>query len=180
MIGRFDDCLARVLREEGGYINNPRDPGGATNMGITIAELSRWRGITSRVTADDVKNLSRAEASAIYKAHYWDAIHGDDLPAGVDLAVFDSAVNSGCHRASEWLQGAAGCSPVDGIIGHATLATVASRNPHELIQAVLLRRMDFDRSLPSWVVFGRGWADRVARVRSAALVAASPAGDRHD
>src|SRR3954447_9587673 len=93
----FANCLAFVLEEEGGYSDMPGDPGGATNMGITRATLADWRG--APVSKDDVLSLERDEAAAIYRRRYWDAIRGDELPAGLDLALFDDAVNSGPRMA---------------------------------------------------------------------------------
>src|SRR4051794_6510465 len=107
----FDACLAFVLEEEGGYSDMPGDPGGATNMGIARATLAAWRG--APVSKDDVLSLERDEAVAIYKTLYWNAVGGDDLPPGLDLALFDDAVNSGPRQASRDLQRALGVA-VDG------------------------------------------------------------------
>ena len=105
---RFARCVAEVLKHEGGFVNHPRDPGGATNRGITHITLADWRG--GPVTAEDVRTMSEAEAREIYRSKYWNAIQGDNLPAGVDLAVFDLAVNSGVGRAARMLQQQLGVS----------------------------------------------------------------------
>ena len=102
-------ALTHVLAQEGGYVDHPADPGGATNKGITIQTLAQWRG--HAVTKDDVRNLSIKEAGEMYHARYWQAVHADDLPAGLDLAMFDYAVNSGPARAIKTLQQALGLTP---------------------------------------------------------------------
>lgn len=166
---RFDACLSHVLRHEGGYVDHPHDPGGATNMGITHITLADWRG--GPVTKDDVRELTRREAAAIYRANYWNRVHGDELPAGLDLAVFDFAVNSGVARAARHLQAAVGVDR-DGAIGPVTLAAVARRDAVVLMQALNGRRLDFLRGLDTWQHFGRGWQRRVNEITAAATAMA--------
>lgn len=165
---RFQACLAEVLRHEGGYADHPADPGGATNMGITLATLSDWRG--RPVTKQEVRDLTVAEAGEIYRARYWQPIRGDALPPGVDLAVFDFAVNSGPARAVKALQSVLGVAQ-DGIIGPATLAALASApGAVEVITDLCDARMRFLRSLSTWPTFGGGWTRRVAEVEAAAAL----------
>lgn len=165
---RFQACLAEVLKHEGGYVDHPADPGGATNRGITFATLADWRG--TAITKDDVRNLTVAEAGAIYRKNYWDKVRGDALPPGVDLATFDAAVNSGPARAAKWLQQALGVAQ-DGAIGPLTLAAVAKAEPAALVGEICDARMAFLRSLSTWPTFGKGWTRRVDEVRAAALKA---------
>lgn len=138
----FERCLAFVLQFEGGYVNDPRDPGGATNMGITRATLSRWRG--RPVSVAEVKALTRAEAAEIYRKNYWAAIGGDTLPVGVDLVAFDIAVNMGVSRALTWL--------------HQTGDMPSGQRD----DALASKRIAFWRSLRTWAVYGRGWSRRGA------------------
>src|SRR5690242_3601962 len=98
----YDDALARLLAHEGGYTNHPDDPGGPTNFGITIADYRRYA--RADATAADVRAMSVEEAKAIYRKRYWDAQRCDDLPAGVDYAVFDYGVNSGIGRSGKVLR----------------------------------------------------------------------------
>jgi len=163
---RFQACLAEILRHEGGYVDHPADPGGPTNMGVTFATLADWRGKT--ITKQDVRDLTVAEAGAIYRKNYWDKVQGDALPPGVDLAVFDAAVNSGPARAAKWLQQALSVAQ-DGAIGPLTLAAVAKADPATLVGEICDTRMAFLRSLSTWPTFGRGWTARVTDVRAAAL-----------
>lgn len=169
----FDRALALVLEQEGGFVDHPRDPGGATNLGITRATLARWR--RRPVSAADVKALTRAEAGAIYRGHFWDAIRADDLPAGLDIAAFDYAVNSGPAAAIRSLQKVLGLS-ADGRIGPATLAAARAAEPERTVRALTRERLRVLRSLPTWPVFGRGWTSRTTRVeREALAVSADPA-----
>lgn len=163
---RFRACLAETLRHEGGYADHPADPGGATNMGITHLTLAAWRG--KPVTKQDVRDLTKAEASAIYHARYWLPVKGDALPPGVDLAVFDYAVNSGTGRAVKALQKVLGVAQ-DGAIGALTLAAVAKAGPVTLIMDLCDARMVFLRGLVTWQTFGAGWTRRVSEVEDAAL-----------
>lgn len=175
----FETAMPHVFRHEGGFVDHPRDPGGATKYGITRATLSVWRG--RPVSKTDVRRLTRDEAAAIYRARYWNAVRGDDLPAGVDYCVFDAAVNSGPGRAARWLQAAAR-APQDGVIGPVTLAAAAGRDPGQLVDDVCDVRLAFLRGLSNWPVFGRGWERRVGEVRSTArsFVAAAPSKPRPD
>ncbi len=168
---RFQACLAEVLRHEGGYADHPSDPGGATNMGITIGTLSDWIGRPA--SKQDVRDLTQADAAGIYRAKYWQPIRGDALPPGVDLAVFDLAVNSGVGRAVKMLQGVLGVAQ-DGTIGPVTLAAVAKApGQATVIIDLCAARMRFLRSLKTWPTFGKGWTRRVEEVEAAAMKAAA-------
>ena len=162
----FSACLAHVLASEGGYVDHPKDPGGATNLGITLATLQAWRG--GPVTKADVRALTREEAAAIYRAHYWNKVKGDELPAGLDLVAFDAAVNSGTYRAAKWLQSAVGAAP-DGLIGPKTIALTKKPNSALAVRRTLQARKNFLLSLPTWSIFGKGWSARLNSVEAAAL-----------
>jgi lysozyme family protein len=174
---RFDICLDEVLRHEGGFADHPSDPGGATNLGITHKTLARWRLVSPwwKLPKSAVMELQRAEAAKIYRASYWDRVLGGQLPAGLDLALFDFAVNSGPDRAIRMLQAELDVA-ADGQIGPLTLNAVeahaARKGLGQLIGALCDRRLGFLNRLSTFAVFGRGWTARVAAVRSAALAAA--------
>jgi lysozyme family protein len=163
---RFGVCLAHVLRHEGGYVDHARDPGGATNMGITIGTLSDWLGRPA--TKAEVRALPKDIAAAIYHKNYWLPVRGDALGPGLDLAVMDFAVNSGPGRAVRTLQAALGVQ-MDGAMGPVTLGALAGRDRVALVQDICDRRMAFLRSLDTFDAFGRGWSRRVAEVEDAAL-----------
>lgn len=167
---RWTLCLAQILKHEGGFADHPADPGGATNMGITHKTLARWRGVEPwwDLPKSEVSALTRAEAASIYKALYWERCRAGSLPAGIDLAVFDYAVNSGPDRAVKTLQALVGVVR-DGFVGPVTLAAVARRDPRVLIEAICDQRMGFLQRLAHWASFGRGWTSRVADIRATAL-----------
>jgi len=163
----FPQCFALVLKNEGGYVDNPSDPGGATNLGCTKATWEAWVG--HPVTKDDIKALTPNDVMPLYKAKYWDTIKGDDLPEGVDYAVFDFAINSGPSRAAKTLQSVLGVTPVDGQIGPATLAACETANPRDVATAVCEARLAFLQSLPVYATFGKGWSRRVSEVEQTAF-----------
>jgi lysozyme family protein len=161
----FERALPLVLRHEGEFANHPKDPGGATMKGVTLKTFQRYK---PGATVADLKAISPDMLARIYRDGYWNAVKGDDLPAGVDYAVFDFAVNSGPGRAAKYLQAASGVAQ-DGQIGPATLAAVAKQNPVALINSICDARLAFLRRLETWPTFGKGWSSRVAGVRKEAL-----------
>lgn len=165
MNANFEKSLALVLEHEGGYVNHPKDPGGATMKGVTQAVYDAYRNMRKR-PIQSVKFITDEELRAIYKFQYWDRVHGDFLPKGLDYAVFDFAVNSGVGRASKYLQAVLGVAQ-DGVIGARTLAAITS--PRKTINALCDRRMGFLRNLKTFMTFGRGWTRRVTEVRIHAL-----------
>jgi lysozyme family protein len=162
----FEKALALVLQHEGGFVHHPKDPGGATNFGITRETLSRARGQAASV--EDIRTLSQKEAAEIYRRFYWIAVRGDELPAGIGTALFDLAVHSGPERAVMLLQTALGIE-TDGRLGPATLAVVQAADPGEVIRRLMRERLAFLSHLPTWPVFGRGWRRRVLSVEREAL-----------
>ena len=163
MKDNFPQCFALVLKNEGGYVDNPADPGGATNLGCTKATWEAWVG--HPVTKDDIKALTPNDVMPLYKAKYWDTIKGDDLPEGVDYAVFDYAINSGPSRAAKALQSVLSVT-VDGQIGAATLRALETSNPREVATAVCEARLAFLQSLSTYATFGKGWSRRVSEVET--------------
>jgi lysozyme family protein len=165
MVSNFKASLALVLKAEGGFVNHPRDPGGMTNLGVT---RNVWREWTKRdVDEAEMRALIPALVEPMYKAKYWDACKCDDLPRGIDYAVFDAAVNMGPGRAAKLLQAALGVT-ADGVIGRATIAAATAADPAELLEAFSLGKEAFYQSLPTFGTFGKGWLNRVAHVQDAA------------
>ena len=165
MKANFDSALKAVLHHEGGFVNHPADPGGMTNLGVTKRVWEEWVG--HEVDEKAMRALTPELVGPMYKAKYWDKIKGDDLPEGVDYAVFDAAVNSGPGRAAKWLQSCVGVEP-DGGIGPKPLAAVASFDPKDLVEDYAKRRLSFLMDLPHWGTFGKGWGRRVAEVQTVA------------
>lgn len=172
-VDNFDRAMTLVFVSEGGFVHDPRDPGGATNLGVTKKTLEHERG--QSVTVADVRALGRPEASGIYRKSYWNTVHGDELPAGLDYATFDYAVNSGPARAIMSLQKALGVAP-DGRIGQLTMAAAATCDAKIVVRALTRERLAFLRALSTWPAFGRGWTRRVEGVETSAIAMASAVG----
>jgi len=160
-------CLTHVLEFEGGFSHHPSDPGGATNLGITQAALSRFRG--RPVTKAEVRSLTVDEATEIYRRNYWEPCRCDELPDGLDLAVFDCAVNQGVSRASLLLQQAAGLKPLGGI-GPRTVAAANAASLEPLLIEFMARRMRAYGLLSNlFRTFGLGWSRRLMATQALAL-----------
>jgi lysozyme family protein len=164
------------LKAEGGYVDDPADPGGATNMGITLATYRRWSD-DSDLGAVQVKD--ERIARAIYRSMYWNPLRADALPAGVDLSVFDMGVNAGIWRSARLLQRALGFigEEVDGSIGPETLAAAARYDARSLIDDLAERQSAYYRGLADFGTFGRGWLHRTEQRRGAALAMIENAGE---
>ena len=168
----FERALALTLKYEGGYSDHPADPGGATMRGVTQRTYDAFRagrGIVSR----PVRKIEESELRAIYRTQYWDLVQGDKLPAGVDAAVFDYAVNSGATRASRALQTILG-QRVDGNIGVGTITAAIEQGEIATIEGLCSERLAFLRRLKTFSTFGKGWTRRVADVRRACLAMVEP------
>jgi lysozyme family protein len=166
MRANFDASLAAVLKTEAGYVNDPKDPGGATNRGVTQKVYNLWRA-DHGLPIQSVKLITPAEVFAIYKKQYWDRVRGDELPSGVDYCVFDFAVNSGVHKASCVLQEAL-LVDIDGKIGPNTLAEAKAQPAAPIIDCVCDLRQHFLEGLKTFGHFGKGWTARVKAVRAKA------------
>ena len=168
MTDNFNLCLQLVLQHEGGYVNNPADPGGMTNLGVTARVWEEWVG--HPVDEKQMKALTPAIVAPLYKKKYWDACRADDLVSGLDYCVFDVAVNSGVGRAIKFLQSCVGVT-ADGGFGPATYAAVKQneKDPKALIELYCAKRLEFLQSLKTFEVFGKGWSRRVAEVQDKAL-----------
>jgi lysozyme family protein len=171
MKDNFDACLAKLLVHEGGFVNDSRDNGGMTNLGVTIRVWEEWVGHT--VSEKEMRNLTPLMVKPLYKRKYWDASKCNDLVPGVDYCVFDVAVNSGVGRAIKLLQSCVGSTP-DGDYGSITnnLVKKAEQDPIRLIELYSAKRLEFLQSLKSFPVFGKGWSRRVAEVKADALAMA--------
>ena len=147
----FDECFAKLIGHEGGYVNDSRDPGGETKYGISKRSYPQL----------DIAALTLDQAKAIYRRDYWDRMHADGLPAHVVMQVFDGAVNSGIETSLRWLQKAAGVAQ-DGVIGKVTLAAVNAMSEDVLIRRYIGTRLEFMTQLSTWQLYGKGWALRIA------------------
>jgi lysozyme family protein len=159
-----------MLQSEGGFVNHSRDPGGMTNLGVTKATWESWVG--REVDEAEMRGLTADKVEPLYKERYFDAVRGDELPAGLDYLMFDFAVNAGAGRAIKILQFAVGVTP-DGGFGPITMAAVQAVDPIELIERFSQAKEDFYRSLTTFSTFGKGWLNRVAdvKVKASAMLA---------
>ncbi len=178
----FTTALALILGFEGGWSDDPFDPGGATNKGITIADFAREQGV--EITAAnlghlkaELRQISDGEVARIYLERYWRPAHSPDLPPPLALFHFDCAVNQGLSGAAHMLQEALGVD-IDGEIGPLTLAAARSCAPSPTIDRYAGIRRRRYRNLSTFWRFGRGWLRRVDAITAAAkaltLVPASP------
>lgn len=160
-------CMSFTRKAEGGWTV---DAGGPTEKGITFNTFTKWRAATHGAipTIDDLKNISDGEWNAISGAWFWNPVHGDTLPAGVDLSVFDMGFNAGPAHSAQLLQSAVGVNS-DGWIGQITLKAVASINPLTIIMKLADAQLAYYQSLAGWSESGKGWGNRVYARRSAAV-----------
>jgi lysozyme family protein len=167
----FETISLWIKQSEGGFVNLSSDPGGATNLGVTLRELSAWRHHTCTIV--DIRALQWPEAQTIMHAQYWESVHGDDLPSGLDYCVMDAAYNSGVVQAVKWLQTSIGVAS-DGHLGIVTLDKIKSLASEKAnVEAYDKARLGFMRALRTWPIFGKGWFARVNLVTSRALALAA-------
>ena len=157
MKNNFEKCLEMLLHHEGGYVNDSRDSGGMTNLGVTKRVYDKW--IDRESTEQEMRDLTPEDVAPIYKKNYWDRVKGDLLPSGLDWACFDWAVNSGSGRPAKAVQRAVGAT-VDGAIGKQTVGLIMEKDPEFIIDYVYTVRKSFYESLDDYKHFGRGWSRR--------------------
>jgi uncharacterized protein (TIGR02594 family) len=167
----FDVALAHVFEMEGGYTDDPHDPGGPTNLGITLATYATWRNIA--LSADtfgslkaELRALDHASAQQIYQQRYWSRCSAEALPPALALMHFDASVNHGLTGAARLLQQACDID-IDGEIGPETLSAARTQPLEPLLDAYADARIQRYRALPHFWRFGRGWLARVAKTRAA-------------
>ena len=169
MKDNFDTALGYLLQHEGGFVVNPKDPGGMTNMGVTKLIWEQYVG--HPVDAVAMRSLKEADVAPLYRTCYWDLIRGSDLPGGLDYAIFDAAVNQGVPKAVRILQSILDVK-TDGVLGSRTLASLDGKSIPALINQYCDERLRFMQSLPTWATFGDGWGNRVSEVRAQAMTLA--------
>jgi lysozyme family protein len=167
MMRNFSEALAHTLKEEGGFSDHPQDPGGATMKGITLNTYREFKRNT-HLTPDDLKAIPQDEVEEIYRKRFWNACQCDNLPSGVDVCVFDTAVNSGPGRAAKILQECLGVT-ADGAIGAGTIAALSKADPKLIVLDYIAKRQAFLESLKTFPIFGKGWTARVSRLKDLAL-----------
>jgi lysozyme family protein len=174
MTSRFEVCLAETLKWEGGWFNHPRDPGGPTMKGVIQRVYDGWRD-SQGLHRRSVREIEHHELLDIYRRNYWDQVRGDELPIGIDMAVFDFAVNSGPGRAAKYLQRVLKMNRVDGHIGPATIGAAGKADASDVVERLMADRRTFIRQIKHYDAFGRGWERRCNGVEQAALAMLSGA-----
>jgi len=168
MEANFSASLKHILDAEGGFQDDPRDRGntlsdgreGCTNLGVT---QSTWEAFVGHpVSRDDMRKLTEERVARLYRKKYWDVVHGDDLPSGLDYLVFDFAINAGPGRAIKLLQGALGVT-VDGSIGRKTLSAIINMPQKELISEFTEAKNAYYKSCNTFPIYGKGWLNRSAK-----------------
>lgn len=162
----FDKSLSFLLKSEGGFVQNPKDPGGATNLGVTKATWEKYKG--RAVSVDEIKALTPSDVEPLYKQMYWNALKCDELPSGLDYCLFDVAVNSGPVRAIRMLQTAVN-APVTGVMTDTLVQLANRKNTEDLICSICNERLQFMQQLNTWDAFGKGWTSRVNSVKKQSL-----------
>jgi lysozyme family protein len=162
----YSKCLETILHHEGGYVNHPKDPGGETNLGVTKRVYEDFGG------TKDMKDLTVEDVAPIYEKNYWGRMKCDDIPAGLDLCVFDFGVNAGTGRSAKYLQTMIG-TVADGGIGPNTLraldAYIDANGVDHAIKEFQKARQSYYESLSTFETFGRGWTRRVNETTELAL-----------
>lgn len=150
-MSEFDRAFELVVGHEGGYVNDPRDPGGETKFGISKHAYPQ----------EDIKGMTLDRAKGIYKKDFWEKLRCESMPRAVAFTVFDAGVNCGLSHAAEWLQKVVGVT-VDGVIGPRTLEAVAQASGAIVAMKINAVRLVYHSALPTWDIYGRGWARRIA------------------
>ena len=166
MTGNFKECLAIVLKSEGGYINDSRDSGGMTNLGVTKRVWEEYTG--HEADEKTMRGLTPEKVAPLYEQRYWRPTYCEVLPRGLDLLVFSMGINAGTGRSVKLLQQSIGCSH-DGVIGPRTMGLIKQSNIADLIGNFSEARRNYYKSLKTFPTFGKGWLARVDREESEAL-----------
>jgi len=151
----FDEAFEALLRHEGGFVDHPADPGGATRFGVTQA-VARSEGYKG-----DMREYTLSDAKRVYRKRYWTALRLEEVPPGIRFDLFDAAVNSGTAQAMKWAQRILQI-PDDGKVGPVTIQALNTVNVNKFLAKYNATRLHFLTSLPGWANFGRGWARRIA------------------
>jgi len=164
MASNFKECLDLVLKSEGGWVNNPKDPGGETNLGVTKAVWEEYVGHPVKT----MKDLTKDDVAPMYELKYWRPCYCEVLPRGLDFVIFSMGVNAGPGRSVKLLQQSIGCVP-DGVIGPRTRELISASNSANLIAKFSETRREYYRALKTFPIFGKGWISRTDREEQEAL-----------
>ncbi len=147
----FDEAFTLLIGHEGGYVNNPADPGGETKFGISKRSYP----------GEDIAGMTLERAKLLARRDFWGPAGCDATPASIKFDLFDTAYNSGPRKAVQLLQRAVGETD-DGVLGPHTLMAAQTMDPERLAARFNGWRLDFMNDLPQWPSFARGWSQRIA------------------
>jgi len=160
----FKECLDLVLKSEGGWVNNPKDPGGETNLGVTKAVWEEWVGHPVAT----MKNLTKDDVAPLYEQKYWRPCYGEVLPRGLDFLCFSFGINAGSGRSVKLLQQSLGLVS-DGVIGSKVMQKLRESNIADVIKSFSESRREYYKSLKNFPIFGKGWISRTDKEEQEAL-----------
>lgn len=148
----FDQVFDRLMEHEGGYVNDPADPGGETKWGISKRSYPNL----------NIQTLTREEAREIYTRDFWTRGKMDQFEPAIAFQVFDFAVNSGIETAIRKMQTAVGVAD-DGHVGPITIAALKAMSVTDFIMLFVAERLEFWTRLANWPAAGKGWVRRAAK-----------------
>lgn len=151
----WNSAFDLLMENEGGFVNNPKDPGGATKYGVSKKQYPNL----------DIENLTLEQAKEICKRDYWYKYKCDRLPDALSVALLDFAYMSKPPRPIKFLQKALGVT-ADGVIGNQTIGAAWSKPLKPVLKEYMDARLDYYRTLPTWKTFGDGWGKRVKKVQN--------------
>ena len=160
----YRECLDLVLKSEGGWVNNPKDPGGETNLGVTKAVWEEYVGHPVQT----MKNLTKDDVAPLYEQKYWRACYGEVLPRGLDFLCFSFGINAGSGRSVKLLQQSLGLVS-DGVIGPKVMQKLRESNIADVIKSFSESRREYYKSLKNFPIFGKGWISRTDKEEQEAL-----------
>ena len=158
----FEVAFAQLSVLEGGYSDDPNDPGNWTGGAVNAGELKGTQcGISARsYPTRDIKSLTPAQIKAIYLEDYWDKVGGDILPDVLAVALFKQAVNVGVFGAIKALQRAMKVD-ADGVLGQISIGTASSHPPKILLEQFLTECAWSYTQMSAFPRYGKGWLSRV-------------------
>ena len=154
---RFLACHAVTSSWEGGWSNDPDDPGGPTNFGVTQRTYNAARKAWG-LSTQSVRLITRDEALKLYRENYWNPVGAPVLFPGVDLCAYDGGVNSGVRQSKKWLSRSASIN-----------------DPVSRVKNLCAQRVSMLKTLKTWWKFGKGWSNRIADVETKGVVMAQTA-----
>ena len=165
---RIEKLKSFILSWEGGFVNDPRDPGGATNKGVTLATFRSVFGKDK--TVKDLKKITDSQWMTIFKTKFWDRYKADSIKdEWITYLLVDWLWTSGPGNAIERVQKFLGLK-IDGIVGNVTINKINSYNGKELFTKLWHLRENFIKTRAQYLIYGKGWLRRLNGIQYGKLV----------